>query len=130
MPSTDIPPWDDELPADVPAEGELVTQHQHRALLRMVTDLSAAVRAQDIRIATLERGKPAAAAKIDNTQGDKLQSGQHVGKTRDWVVKNAPDYVVYLAKNGWATTRWGFTAEQIAAAEENPLLPILQSRRR
>lgn len=131
MPSTDdIPPWADEPSSDVPSESEPVTQHQHLALIRMVKDLTAQVRQLSVEVATLKEGRPAAAPKPDNTQGDKLQSGKHAGKTRDWVVKEAPDYVVYLDDNGWAETRWGFTKEQIAAARSNPLLAVLQNKRR
>lgn len=124
MPSTE-PPWEDE-PAD---DMRPVTQFQIRALTRMVTDLAAAVRTQSLEIEKLKEGRPTAAPKPDNTQGDTLASGKHAGKTRDWVVKNAPDYLVYLDDNGWAETRWGFTKEQIAAARANPLLAVFQKRR-
>lgn len=44
-----------------------------------------------------------------------LPRGKYQRKTHDWVVKNDPSYVVFLADlDTWSS--WGFTDEQLARA--------------
>lgn len=120
------PPWEDEptLPSSAP-----VTQSQHSATLRLIADLKEIVRKLQIEMAQHQaNGLPPAPA--PNRTGDTLASGKHAGKTREWCVAEAPDYVVFLADSGWATSRWGFSEEQIERARANPKLAALQRARR
>ena len=121
MPSTEIPPWAD----DDPDPAGPVTQAQHAALMRMVSDLKQQVRQLQIEMAQ-QQADGLAPAPAPGT----LTSGKHAGKTREWCVENAPDYVVFLADSGWAESRWGFTPEQVERARENPKLEILRRARR
>lgn len=117
----DIPPWVDE---QAPTDNEPVTQSQHLALMRMVTDLKEQVRKLQIEVTNLQAQKLPPA-----TPPGTLTSGKYAGKTRDWCVLQQPDYVVYLADNGWSE-KWGFTDEQVDAARRNPKLAELQRSRR
>lgn len=80
------PPWEEDEQT-----GELATLAQLNVLRRQVEDLEAKVRLQSTQLAALLEGRSAAAPKPDNSTGDRLQSGKYAGKTREWVVKEAPD---------------------------------------
>ena len=112
------PPWEDipESSSSTQQESAYVTQSQHSALLQMVKDLQAQVRQL--------MGQKASA----HPEGT-LQSGKYAGKTRDWVVENAPDYVVYLKEMGYID-KWGFSEEQIKKALASPKLEALQRARK
>lgn len=46
-----------------------------------------------------------------------LLRGKYTGKSRDWVVRNDPRYVVFLSGlSSWGS--WGFTQEQLEAAKK------------
>jgi len=124
------PPWE-EIPPESNSSMEKenlsaipVTQAQQKAMLQLVNGLQDQVRKLELRMAKLESGKPGSAY----PEGT-LQTGKHAGKTRDWVVENAPDYVVYLKEMGYID-KWGFSEEQIEKALASPKLEALQRARK
>ena len=121
-------PWEEDPPEELQVlPTGPVTQAQHAALMRMVKDLQRAVRNLENKPQAKQTSAPASMANTDGM--GTLIRGKYAGKTHTYVVQNHPDYICYLADNGWLEN-WGFTKEEEEEARANPLLPKLLKARR
>lgn len=121
----DRPP--DETPAsaldtDVCMPDGAVSQSQIKAILTLIQDQRKRIDYLMNRVDNMVNATPGRAAPPREVQekykDDTLLAGKHTGKTHTWCVLNVPDYVMYLANNGWHKN-WGFDDQHVEAAQKN-----------
>lgn len=128
MSTNEIPPWVEAEDHEQLAEANVavcdsrgyVTQSQLAAVLAMLKSQRALIDTLSKQLACFINNapdRPAPESDVRHRDG-KLAKGKYAGRSHAWVLANAPDYIVYLARNNWSDS-WGFTQEQVDQAYAN-----------